>query len=194
MPAGYAERIFCCAKKDTIGYKNIFTILNTGELFIGGKIIENTSSSALSELDNFIKIDEADGDVISLSEDGIKIGGKSIEEGIYEKLSGQITALQTIVENSGLIKHNHSLSGVPVGPTKNGTILTSNGTIQGISAYFVDPNNGTLFTSRITMEQFKLLLDNMEFKIKQGSYTGETGSGTGTVSGGEPQGYFVEGD
>ena len=44
------------------------------------------------------------------------------------------------------------------------------------------------------MEQFKLLLDNMEFKIKQGSYTGETGSGTGTVSGGEPQGYFVEGD
>ena len=194
VPAGYAERIFCCAKKDTTGYKNIFTILNTGELFIGGKIIENTSSLVLSELDNFIKIDEADGDVISLSEDGIKIGGKSIEEGIYEKLSGQITALQTIVENSGLIKHNHSLSGVPVGPTKNGTILTSNGTIQGISAYFVDPNNGTLFTSRITMEQFKLLLDNMEFKIKQGSYTGETGSGTGTVSGGEPQGYFVEGD
>ena len=56
-PQGYAERIFCCAKKDTIGYKNIFTILNTGELFIGGKIIENASSGALSELDNFIKID-----------------------------------------------------------------------------------------------------------------------------------------
>lgn len=193
-PQGYAERIFCCAKKDTIGYKNIFTILNTGELFIGGKIIENASSGTLSELDNFIKIDEAEQDVISLSADGIKIGGKNIEEGIYEKLSGQITALQTIVENSGLIKHNHSLSGVPVGPTKNGSLLTANGQLQGISAYFIDQNSGAYYSSRITLEQFKLLLDNMEFKIKEGSYSGETGSGAGVVSGGEPQGYYVEGE
>lgn len=126
---GYERRLFCCAKRDINGdVKNIFSILRNGTLYIGGDIKTPEENNSLSDLSDYIQIDEEDPNVITLTTSGtLKIGGSDL----LKYLSNEIEKLTNEIKNLGLITHNHDLSGAkvtsvyPINPSEgHGYVMT----------------------------------------------------------------------
>ena len=118
--AGFSKRLISCIEKKEDGtFGNIFSILNSGALYLGGKVNEQTDShSELDQLSDFIKI-EADENTISLIDGRITIGSEDLYQGIYNLISQDLDDLRSQVANAGLISHFHDASGIIVTPTKS---------------------------------------------------------------------------
>lgn len=106
------ERLFSCVKLEKDKYKNIFSILDDGSLYIGGtakEIIEKNEKNTLSNFADEIII-EKDDNTILLGKNGIEIGNLNIQEYV----EGKIDEVISTVSNLGLITHNHEIGGKKV--------------------------------------------------------------------------------
>ena len=109
------ERLFSCVKLEKDKYKNIFSILDDGSLYIGGtvkEIIEKNEKNTLSNFADEITI-EKDDNTILLGKNGIEIGNLNIQEYV----EGKIDEVISTVSNLGLITHNHEIGGKKVNTT-----------------------------------------------------------------------------
>lgn len=106
------ERLFSCVKLENDVYKNIFSILDDGSLYIGGTVKELINKSEQNTLSNFadeISI-EKDDNTILLGKNGIEIGNLNIREYV----EGKIDEVIAQVSNLGLITHSHDIGKKPV--------------------------------------------------------------------------------
>ena len=100
FPAGYGKRIFSCLQ--TSGqpqsvFNNLFTILSDGNLYIGGRMIQNDSSTTVS---NYLKFDESSVDqTIRIIGGRLYVGSSDIVsyfEDKIEEIGGKIAELGTV--------------------------------------------------------------------------------------------------
>jgi hypothetical protein len=107
------RRLLCCAKLEDGVIRNILTVLNNGELYIGGKVnaydkkgdlIETTE---LDKLSDYIDIDGEGEHYIKLDKDGIDIDGQGILQYVQDEIGEAISSM-------ALIKHSHGIGGAPV--------------------------------------------------------------------------------
>lgn len=106
------ERLFSCVKLENNQYMNLFSILDDGSLYIGGKVKELGNKEEDNTLSNFsdeISIEE-DNNTITLNKDGITIGNLNIKEYV----EGRIDEVIQTVSNLGLITHYHDIGGKKV--------------------------------------------------------------------------------
>lgn len=106
------ERLFSCVKLENNEYKNIFSILDDGSLYIGGTAKELSKKEESNTLSNFadeVSI-EKDENTILLGKNGIEIGDLNIQDYVEGKIDEVIAA----VSNMGLITHNHDIGGKKV--------------------------------------------------------------------------------
>lgn len=207
-PSGFNKRILCCASKNQGNISNLFTILNNGELYIGGEIEQDINQASLSKLSDNIKVVENE-TTIKLSNGKITIGGQDILNNLQVAIEGDLNNIRQIVENSGLITHKHDISGAPVTTDRQ---TTSAGSLNAYHSNFSQFGSGEHIdikyiavggeistgssqgTDGMAYIPLKYLVDNIELKIKEGTQTGETGSvsgGNGSLSSGL---YTVRGE
>lgn len=192
--AGFSKRLISCIEKKEDGtFGNIFSILNSGALYLGGKVNEQTDShSELDQLSDFIKI-EADENTISLIDGQITIGSEDLYQGIYNLISQDLNDLRNQVSNAGLISHFHDASGIEVIPT-----VKLEKTIEGTNVHYnnyrvklactkTDKGKNPTYTE-IEMPVGEFLTE-VGLKTKDGSVTGTSGNVDGSIGG-----YVVGGD
>lgn len=106
-PNTNTERLFSCVKLENNEYKNIFSILDDGSLYIGGTAKELSKKEKENTLSNFadeVSI-EKDENTILLGKNGIEIGDLNIQDYV----EGKIDEIVTAMSNMGLITHNHDI-------------------------------------------------------------------------------------
>lgn len=197
------RRLFCCAKRENNEIKNIFTILNNGELYIGGTIQERDKNNEiiqtenLNELSDYITIDqEKDNQFIKLDKNGIQLGMISIEDYIKD-------SIDSAIGNMLLVQHSHSIGGaiVTCEPYEDSTEVTGKSLATGLDETItnaaiclvgteqnVGPNGFRNIKIAYSFEDFVKLI---KLRIAENERTSTEGSIPGDSSGGF-SGYYVE--
>lgn len=116
------RRMICCAEQNANGIKNIFSVTNNGELYIGGRITQfnkngnEINNNDLSKLSDYIEIN-GDMNTVKLDKNGLSMGGKSLQAYVQEQIS-----------NAATTHHTHKISwNTSYAPTID-IMLHSNGT------------------------------------------------------------------
>lgn len=210
--AGYYKRLICCVSKDaTAGapIKNVFSILSSGAMYLGGTVQEYDGTGIPSSLDDYVKI-QIDDQTISLVDGTIKIGTDNLAEGIIEVISAQLDEIETQIANSGLITHNHTLGGASVVDT------TSLGTNSGAHRVNVDGaylvrEEPTVLSASVLSTEVVLAIKEVQSSLPSWSFVsmdlstlikrisleiaeGEVSGTTGGVAGSTTAGYVVGGE
>ena len=187
----FCKRLLSCVySTDTEGeYKNIFSILEDGGLYMGGTVVEKEKSKNIENLSDLISINtegENGKDTIVIKDGEIKIGGEELVKGIMAALGEEISEIKTMVQNAGLITHAHDIGGAEVNTNKESFSISSTEVIQKIKCVGLDKGKPKEY-----MIEISDFINMLELKIKKGTSTGETGdippTGTSTT------GYVVEG-
>lgn len=187
----FCKRLLSCVySTDTEGeYKNIFSILEDGGLYMGGTVVEKEKSKNIENLSDLISINtegENGKDTIVIKDGEIKIGGEELVKGIMAALGEEISEIKTMVQNAGLITHAHDIGGAEVNTNKESFSISSTEVIQKIKCKGLDKGQPKEY--EIEISDF---INMLELKIKKGTLTGETGDipSAGTSA----TGYVVEG-
>lgn len=211
--AGYYKRLICCASKedenDNSPIKNIFSILSSGAMYLGGTVEEYDGESNPASLDDYIKI-LPDDQTISLVNGIITIGTEDLSAGILQLIQGQLDSIQNQIFNSGLITHNHSIGGASVINTSNFSTINQLHGIEIVNDQLEREENphsvGSILNTEIvvasniitgstpswtfgTVDMGKFI-KSLALEIAQGEQTGVTGGVTGNVG----TGYVVDGE
>lgn len=195
------RRLLCCAKLEDGIIRNILTVLNNGELYIGGKVNaydkkgELIETTELDKLSDYIDIDGEGEHYIKLDKDGIDIDGQGILQYVQEEI-GKATS------SMALIKHSHGIGGAPVVygdiGSMNGpyTWNTSNQTYGGGATITHGIRvNVEGFTANGEHKAIKVPIEEFIEAIKLQIADGERTSTEGSMSGGGGYGiagYYVE--
>ena len=199
------RRLLCCAKIENNEIKNIFSILNNGELYIGGTIQErdknnqNIKSENLNELSDYIVIDQTkDNQFIKLDKNGISLGMIAMEDYIKDKIDSTINSMT-------LVQHSHSIGGAAVTclPYDRHTQVTGQSITTGTDIAIENAAiclAGTMVTDNKGPEAFRnqkisILFEDFVNLIKLRIADNERTSTEGSIIGGGSgsfNGYYVE--
>lgn len=208
---GLTERLFSCVKIEDENFKNIFSILDDGSLYIGGTVETKEKTGKLEDFPDEITI-KGDDNTIILNADGIQIGDMNIQEYVTTKIEDIVNT----VSNMGLIAHSHSIGGRKVvGPKADSIAETNNAVVPStiddkgaITFGIAGPYDGEIkdlvsngkigvyvteggqnMTRRIYWLNPKAYFDNVGLQIALNETTDTTGSGTSGIS---TATYYVE--
>ena len=187
----FCKRLLSCVcSTNTEGeYKNIFSILEDGGLYMGGTVVEKEKSKNIENLSDLISINtegENGKDTIVIKDGEIKIGGEELVKGIMAALGEEISEIKTMVQNAGLITHAHDIGGAEVNTNKESFSISSTEVIQKIKCTGLDKGQPKEY--EIEISDF---INMLELKIKKGTLTGETGDIPSART--SATGYVVEG-
>lgn len=200
------KRLFSCVSKTSDGddIRNIFTILNNGNLYMGGNVIQYNedgsiieNSNNISQFSDYVDIEATDNTVM-INENGVNVGSRNLLEYIDEQI-------RTVMTNIYLVEHSHDISGAPVESTSKEDIAgqISMSPTSGFSGKKMLPSNNFKITlagetDRMPNEKYSLFyvdiddfINAIALKIKEGTRTSVEGSAKPSGSSGV-KGYYVE--
>lgn len=208
---GLTERLFSCVKIEDENFKNIFSILDDGSLYIGGTVETKEKTGKLEDFPDEITI-KGDDNTIILNADGIQIGDMNIQEYVTTRIDDIVNT----VSNMGLIAHSHSIGGKKVvGPKADSIAEIDNAVVKStidnegkITFGVAGPYDGEIkdlvsngkigvyvteggqdMVRRIYWLNPKAYFDNVGLQIALNETTDTTGSGTSGIS---TATYYVE--
>ena len=200
------KRLFSCVSKTSDGndIRNIFTILNNGNLYMGGNVVqynpegEKVDNDSIPQFSDYMNIEVTDNTVM-INENGVNVGNKNLLEYIDEQI-------RNVMTNIYLVEHSHGIGGAPVVSTAKqnvkGDVILDKTSGFGNVLRTVSLENMKIAlagkTNKNPSEVYGLLYTDVDefinaiaLKIKEGTRTTTEGSKKPEQAAGV-KGYYVE--